>query len=76
MLISYNINNGMLTTIWLTTSGGVTIAAIIKMITMAYFLYFLKNVGVTKPNFERKNITIGNSKTSPQDSVVLLMSEI
>ena len=56
----------MATMIWLITSGGVIIAAIIKTITNAYFRYFLKNSGVTKPIFDKKYIIIGNSKIKPQ----------
>ena len=39
---------------WLITSGGVTIAAIINMITYAHFLYSLKKEGVTNPNEDKK----------------------
>ena len=55
----------MATVIWLTTSGGVTIAAIINKITIAYFLYFLRKFGPTNPSFVRKKIIIGNSKNNP-----------
>ena len=47
-------------------SGGVIIAAIINISTMAYFLYSLKNLGDTKSITERKYMMIGNSKTRPQ----------
>ena len=48
------ISIGMATIVWLTTSGGVTIAATISTITTAYLRYFRKNVGVTNPSFVRK----------------------
>src|SRR5574343_564371 len=54
MLISYKINKGIETTIWLTTSGGVTIAATTNINTIAYFRYFLKNSGVTNPTLDKK----------------------
>ena len=47
-------SEGIVTIIWLITSGGVTIAAIIKIITYAHFLYSLKNAGVTNPKEDRK----------------------
>jgi hypothetical protein len=49
--------------VWLTTSGGVTIAAIINTKTIAYFDRFLKKEGVTSPSFVKKNM-MGGSKTS------------
>jgi len=56
----------MATIIWLAISGGVMMAARTKTTISEYFLYFLKNSGVTKPNLVRKYIKIGNSKINPE----------
>ena len=48
------INIGIATIVWLTTSGGVTMAATISTITMAYLRYIRRNYGVTNTNFVRK----------------------
>ena len=56
----------MATKIWLSKSGGVIIAEIIKTPTKANFRYFFNPPGFTIPIFVRKNITIGSSKIRPQ----------
>src|SRR4030095_2847055 len=40
-----------------------------NIITIACFLYFLINLGVSMPSFERKNDIIGSSKTTPAASI-------
>jgi hypothetical protein len=55
-------------------SGGVIIAAKIKTITKAYFLFFLRNSGVTNPILVRKKIIIGSSKINPDANVDALIS--
>ena len=70
-LANIKINKGIETTIWLTTSGGVTIAATTNINTIAYFRYFLKNSGVTNPIFVKKKVIIGNSNNEP-----LAMAEV
>lgn len=65
ILTSYNINIGIDTITWLGISGGVTIAANIKMMIIATLRYFLKNSGVTNPTLARKYTIIGISKTIP-----------
>jgi hypothetical protein len=47
-------STGIATITWLAISGGVMIAAKIKTITNAYFLFFLRNSGVTNPILVRK----------------------
>ena len=48
---------------------GVTTAAIIKIITVAYLLELRIILGVIIPNLERINIRIGNSNTKPEPNV-------
>ena len=50
--------------IWVTTSGGVKIAAPAKNNSRAYFRFFFKKSTETRPSFARKVMTSGNSKTS------------
>src|SRR4030042_3058826 len=65
MLTSYSNRSGILTSNCENTSGGVMIAARMKITTIECFLYFLMKAGVITPIFVRKNAMIGSSKTSP-----------
>ena len=59
-----------------TRSGvGVTIAAIISMITVAYLLDDLINSGVIIPSFERIKIIIGSSKVIAAPMVSVATTE-
>ena len=59
-------NKGTPRSSWLVTSGpGVRTPASINIITTACLRYLLINFGVRIPSFERKNETIGSSKTIP-----------
>jgi len=76
MLISNSIIRGTAISNWLTTSGvGVRTAAIIKLISIAYFLFFLKKLLEISPIFERKVINSGSSKMTPNDNNSLTESE-
>ena len=68
MLISYRSIKGKAIIIWVTTSGGVKIAAKTKNKSRAYFLFFFKNSTVTMPSLARNVIISGSSKTSPKAS--------
>ena len=70
MLISYKSNTGIETNTWLDISGGVIIAESTRIITNACFLYFFIQAGVTKPNFDKKKIIIGNSNKTPVARVI------
>ena len=50
---------------------GVRTAARMKLMRMAYFLFFDRNCGVTTPIMERSVMTTGISKTSPNARVNL-----
>jgi hypothetical protein len=66
MLNSYNKSNGALAIIIVIGSGvGVTIAITVKIITMAYRLYFLRNALFTIPIRESRSISTGIWKTIP-----------
>ena len=53
--------------IWLTISGvGVRIAAIIKFIRMAYFLFLLRKGTSTMPILARNTISMGSSNMTPK----------
>ena len=70
MLSSYSKNNGVATINIVMISGvGVTIAAIIKIITVAYLLLDLINFGVINPSLERIKMIIGSSKIMPVPKV-------
>ena len=60
MDISYNEYTTENKMIWVITSGGVTIAAIIKMETIAYFLILISEIEETKPAFPIKVNNTGN----------------
>src|SRR6266508_1704680 len=48
--------------VWLTMSGvGVRMAAMMKLIRMAYFRFFEGNCGVTMPSMDRSVITTGST---------------
>ena len=47
--------------IWLITSGGVTMAAKIKMTTIAYLKYSFSILSSTRPIFAKKNVMTGSS---------------
>ena len=63
----------MATTTCVIKSGGVITAATINTITMACFLYFLKNEGVIMPNLEKIRITTGNKNNKPVKKTVETM---
>ena len=76
---SYKITNGREINSWLKTSGGVIIEARINTNTNACFLWFFKNLLVTKLNFAKKNIISGNWKVKPQriiNFVIVFTNEI
>jgi hypothetical protein len=63
--------------VWFTTSGvGVRIAAMMKLIRIAYFRFFDRNWGVTIPSMDRSVITTGSSKTTPKARVNLVMKSM
>ena len=65
MLISKSNHKGIAISVILSTSGGLIIAAIIKITINACFLYFLKKAGVIILIFVKKKTSTGNSKTRP-----------
>ena len=70
ILSSYSKNIGALTVSKVITSAvGVIMAAMIRIITMAYLLLAFMNAGVISPNFDRINIKIGSKKTIPHPNV-------
>src|SRR5688572_14457622 len=76
ILISYNASTGMVTIIWLATSGGVIMAAIIRIPIYACLRYFLRNSGVIKPKRDKIETTTGNSKNNPVKNVVVVTMDI
>ena len=59
---------GMAMSICETTSGGVKMAAMIKITRMAYFLFLVKKSMEIMPSFTRKTRTSGSSKIRPKTS--------
>ena len=57
---------------WVTTSGGVKMAATMKMIRMAYFCLLRSICAVTRPSLARKKAKRGNSKMMPKAKSSLL----
>ena len=55
--------------IWDITSGGVIIAAIIKIVTITYFLYFVRLSQVVIPRIVNKKIKTGNWKAKPNAKI-------
>ena len=51
---------------WVTTSGGVNMAATMKIIRMAYFRCFLSISTFISPSLARKKAKRGNSKIRPK----------
>ena len=58
--LTYKINNGMAKPICVTGSGGVKIAAVVKIMTTTYFLLFLRNLESITPTLANKLNTTGN----------------
>lgn len=59
---------------WLTMSGGVTNAATIIIMSMAYFLYFFKKAEDVIPILAKKYIRIGSSKSNPVPIASMVIS--
>ena len=69
MPISYRIIKGSAIKHWVIISGGVTIAARIKITTIASLLLDDKSLGVTIPSLVRNNAAKGSWKMIPKTSV-------
>ena len=67
---------GIATIIWLATSGGVIIAAMISTTITACFLYLRIKSGVMIPNRVKKYTIIGSSNTIPHDNTDDLTTDI
>jgi|GEM_PF-6912116 len=63
--------------LWFTMSGvGVRMAAMMKLIRIAYLRFLDRNWGVTRPSMESRVITTGSSNTTPNASVNLMMKSM
>ena len=71
---SYNNNSGRAKPIWVIGSGGVKIAAIVKIITTTYFLLSLKYSELTTPILANKLSIIGNWKLIPNAKISLMLN--
>ena len=58
-----------------TTSGGVKMALMIKIKTIAYLRFCLKNSGEAIPILDKKTTMSGSSKTTPKDKTKVPMKE-
>ena len=70
--ISNKANIGMASNTCETTSGGVSIAAIMNITKINIFLFFLNKLIFTILNLVNKTITIGNSNIIPKDNIVVI----
>ena len=61
--------------VWVNGSGGVTIAAMMKITKIAYFLHVINLSGVINRIFERSNITRGSWNTKPNATVSIKTNE-
>ena len=53
------------------SADGVSIAAMMKIIRIAYFVFLIRNFGVTRPRRAKKNIRVGSWKTIPMARSIL-----
>ena len=72
---SYNIIMGKANNTCEMTSGGVNIAATIKAIRIAYFLFSARSSGVKIPDFVKSNRITGNSKQIPNAKINFIIND-